>query len=199
MQKTGVAGDEMASRNPDTRSDATTPTNEPTSVDDPAVAYEDTAWTATRTVDSREELGVGDSVVFEKSFSEADVDTFAHTSGDTNRLHLDAEFAGESRFGGRIAHGTLVSGLISAALARLPGLTVYLSQDTSFTAPAAVGDRFTAECEIVEDLGNWQYRLTTVVTDEDGTELVDGEAVVLVDEAPDTPASESTRDVEPAE
>ncbi|WP_342028325.1 MaoC family dehydratase [Halogranum amylolyticum] len=190
----------MASRTPDASMDAT----RATSVDeqsaggrDPGVAYDDEEWTATRTVERRENLAVGDSVVFEKSFSEDDIDTFARTSGDTNRLHLDGEFAGETRFGGRIAHGTLVSGLVSAALARLPGLTVYLSQDTSFNAPATMGGRFTAECEIVEELGDWQYRLTTVVTDEAGTELIDGEAVVLVDELPETSAA-STADESPS-
>ena len=201
MQKSGVVSGEMASRTPDAATDATGATSTSGRVDrpDPAVAYEDDEWTATRTTDRREELDVGDTVVFEKSFSEEEVDTFAHTSGDTNRLHLDGEFAGETRFGGRIAHGTLVSGLISAALARLPGVTVYLSQDTSFNAPATVGDRFTAECEIVEDLGDWQFRLSTVVTDEDGTELVDGEAVVLVDEMPDVAEAASVDSTEPAE
>ncbi|SFK99177.1 Acyl dehydratase [Halogranum rubrum] len=191
----------MASRNPDADADVaeTTKTTEatmtemadhPTSPNGSAVAYEDEEWTATRSVDQRSNLAVGDTVVFEKSFSGADVDTFAHTSGDTNRLHLDDDFADGTRFGGRIAHGTLVSGLISAALARLPGVVVYLSQDTSFHAPASVGDRFTAECEIVEDLGKWRYRLTTVVTDDDGQTLIDGEAVVLVDELP-TAAAET--------
>lgn len=194
----------MASRNPDAESDATETTEttmtkmveHPTSPHGPSVAYEDDEWTATRTVDRRADLAVGDTVVFEKSFSGADVDTFAHTSGDTNRLHLDDDFADETRFDGRIAHGTLVSGLISAALARLPGVVVYLSQDTSFHAPASVGDRFTAECEIVEDLGQWRYRLTTVVTDDGGQTLIDGEAVVLIDELPTATSAETS---EPAE
>ena len=140
-------------------------------------------WEVSITADSREGLGVGDSVEFSKTISDADVRRFAASSGDTNPLHLDDEFAETTRFGGRIAHGTLVGGLISAALARLPGLTIYLSQDLEFHAPVRIGDRATADCEIVEDLGHDQYRLTTTVAVEDEV-VIDGEAVVLVDELP---------------
>jgi len=76
-----------------------------------------------------------------------------------------------------------VGGLISAALARVPGLVIYLSQDVEFHNPARIGDRITAECEIVEDLGKNQYRLTTRVMDGDEV-AIDGEAVILVDGAP---------------
>ncbi|MUV90633.1 acyl dehydratase [Halapricum sp. CBA1109] len=130
------------------------------------------------------ELAVGDAVEFSKTVSDADVKRFAASSGDTNPLHLDEEFAAQTRFKGRIAHGTLVGGLISAALARLPGLTIYLSQDLEFHAPVRIGDRATAECEVVEDLGRNQYRLTTTVYTDDEV-VIDGEAVVLIDERPD--------------
>jgi len=140
-------------------------------------------WEVSVSADTRKALGVGDSVQFSKTISDADVRRFAASSGDTNPLHLDDDFAEETRFGGRIAHGTLVGGLISAALARLPGLTIYLSQDLEFHAPVRIGDRATADCEIVEDLGHEQYRLTTTVSVEDEV-VIDGEAVVLVDELP---------------
>ena len=136
------------------------------------------------TVDAEDHLSVGDGVEFSKTISDADVRRFALSSGDTNPLHLDEEFAEQTRFKGRIAHGTLVGGLISAALARLPGLTIYLSQDLEFHAPVRIGDRVTAECEIVEDLGHNQYRLTTTVTDGEEA-VIDGEAVVLIDDRPD--------------
>jgi acyl dehydratase len=141
-------------------------------------------WSIERTEDDRTELGVGDRIEFTKTISEDDVTSFAAASGDTNPLHLDDEYASETRFRGRIAHGTLVGGLISAALARVPGLVVYLSQDLEFHNPVRIGDRLTAEIEIVEDLGNDQYRLTTQV--KQGEEVViDGEAVILVDEQPE--------------
>ncbi|PSP75202.1 acyl dehydratase [Halobacteriales archaeon QS_3_64_16] len=148
----------------------------------PGVAEE---WETELSVDTREELGVGEYVRFSKVVTDGDVHAFAGASGDTNRLHLDDDFAAETRFGGRIAHGTLVSGLISAALARLPGLTIYLSQDLEFRGPVEIDSTVTAECEIVEDLGGDRYRLRTQVTDADDEVAIDGEAVVLIDDMPE--------------
>jgi acyl dehydratase len=152
---------------------------------DGAVAYDLADWTTERTVADRTEIAIGDTVRFSKRLTDEDVRAFARASGDTNRLHLDAAFATESRFGRRIAHGTLVAGLISAALARLPGLTVYLSQDVGFSAPVGVGDRLTAVVEVIEDLGDGRYRLSTDVLDASDEPCVAGEAIVLVDELPD--------------
>lgn len=126
-------------------------------------------------------LGVGDSIRFSKVLSEDDVERFAAASGDTNPLHLDEEFAATTRFDGRIVHGMLASGLISAALARLPGGVVYLSQDTEFLRPVRIGDRVTAVVEAVEDLGGGRYRLSTRVLDGDSEVAVDGEATVLIE------------------
>ncbi|MBZ6496377.1 MaoC family dehydratase [Natrinema longum] len=158
--------------------DSTTPT--------PAVeiAFGDETWVMERSADDYDSLGVGDYVRFRKPITDADVTAFAQVSGDTNRLHLESEFADATRFEGRIAHGTLVAGTISAALARFPGVTVYLSQDLEFAAPVRIGEYVTAECEIVESLGGDQYRLQTIVSDEDGETVIDGEAVVMIDELP---------------
>ena len=151
----------------------------------PSIDYSDLDWQFDRTVDDPDYISVGDTVTFEKTLSDEDIRAFAAVSGDTNRLHLDEEFASETRFGERIVHGTLVSGLISAALARLPGLTIYLSQDLEFSGPVSIGDRVSARVEVVESLGNDQYRLETLVRDEDDdTTVINGEAVVLIDDLP---------------
>jgi 3-hydroxybutyryl-CoA dehydratase len=154
---------------------------------EPAIAevtYREPDWTCERSVDSAADLGVGEWVRFTKRITDEEVRAFARISGDTNRLHLDEAFAEDTRFEGRIAHGTLLSGLISAALARLPGLTIYLSQDLEFHGPVRIGETVTGECEIVEDLGSDRYRVTTVVHNEDDDVIIDGEAVVLIDELP---------------
>ena len=151
----------------------------------PSIDHSRLDWQFDRTVDDPDRIAVGDTVTFEKVLSDEDVRAFAHVSGDTNRLHLDDEFASKTRFGERIVHGTLVSGLISAALARLPGLTIDLSQDLEFSGPVGVGDRVSARVEIVEDLGNDQYRLETVIRNEDDdATVINGEAVVLIDDLP---------------
>ena len=143
----------------------------------PSMSYAEDDWTFERSVDTVEEVRVGDTVAFSKRITDEDVRAFARASGDTNRLHLDETFARGTRFGGRIVHGTLVVGLVSAALARLPGVTVYISQDVRYLRPVEIGDRLSADCEVVEVLGEGRYRLLTTV--------LDGEAVVLVDELPD--------------
>ena len=139
-------------------------------------------WETERLIEG--ELSVGDSVNFTKTISQDDIERFAAASGDTNPIHLDDEFAADTRFNGRIAHGILVSGLISAALARLPGSVVYLSQDLEFRAPVRIGDEVTATIEIVEDLGGDQYRIQTTVVNETEDAVIEGEAVVLIDEPP---------------
>ena len=142
-------------------------------------------WDVERTVEEREAIEVGDTVEFAKKLTDDDVKSFATASGDTNPLHLDDEYAEETRFEDRIVHGTLVSGLISAGLARLPGLVVYVSQETKFLKAVEIGDRLTARCEIVEDLGNDLFRLSTDILNEEEETVVDGEAVVLIEESPE--------------
>ncbi|WP_339105150.1 CBS domain-containing protein [Haloterrigena salinisoli] len=146
--------------------------------------YERDDWTFEYRAENESTVDVGDVARFSKVLSESDVEAFAEISGDTNRLHLDAAYAAETRFGERIVHGVLANGLISAALARLPGLTIYLSQESSFLAPVPIDDRVTAVCEVVDDLGRSKYRIETTVTDGDDTTVLEGDAVVLIDELP---------------
>lgn len=107
---------------------------------------------------------------------------FAEETSDTNALHVTEEFAGKTRFGGRIVHGTHVSGLISSALACFPGVTIYRSQNLEFERPAGIGEASTATCEIVETLENDEYRLTTRVENEAEKPVINGTAAVLVDD-----------------
>jgi acyl dehydratase len=150
----------------------------------PDTLYENEDWTF-ESYGTADGIDVGDHVTFSKTLSESDVERFAEVSGDTNRLHLDEGFAENSRFGRRIVHGTLVSGIISAALARLPGLTIYLSQELSYRGPVDIGDRVTARCEVVEQLRADRFRLATAVDDADGERVVEGDAVVISDPIPD--------------
>ncbi|MFD1588994.1 CBS domain-containing protein [Halorientalis brevis] len=146
-------------------------------------AYHAENWEFSDDGDLPETVEVGETFRFEKTLSEADVEAFAQASGDTNRLHLDEEFAARSRFGRRIAHGMLVAGVISATLARLPGTVIYLSQTTDFVGPVDIGERVRAAVTAVEALRKDRWRLETTVLDSDDEPVVEGEAVVLVDES----------------
>ncbi|MEF8784628.1 MAG: CBS domain-containing protein [Haloarculaceae archaeon] len=147
-------------------------------------AYERDEWTF-EYLGNEAQIDVGDTVRFTKTISAADVEAFAEASGDTNRLHMDEEFAAKTRFGERIAHGTLVVGIVSSALARLPGMIIYLSQDVSYLGPVPLGEEVTAECEVVENIGNNRFRLSTKVIRSDGEAVIDGEAAVIADSIPD--------------
>jgi CBS domain-containing protein/acyl dehydratase len=150
----------------------------------PDTLYENEDWTF-ESFGTADGIDVGDHVQFSKTISQADVEAFAEASGDTNRLHLDAEFAERTRFGRRIAHGTLVSGIVSAALARLPGLTIYLSQELSYQGPVDIGEEVTARCEVVERIRDNRFRLSTAVDDADGNCVIEGDAVVISDPIPE--------------
>jgi len=150
----------------------------------PDTAYELDDWNF-QSYGTEDGLSVGDRATFAKTITDEDIQAFADASGDTNRIHLEADFAAKTRFGERIAHGALVTGLISAALARLPGLIIYLSQQVTFRGPVALGERATAHCTVVEDLGRSRYRLETSVETDAGETVIEGQATVLADPLPD--------------
>ena len=128
-----------------------------------------------------EDLQVGQSAEFGKTVSGEDVSMFAQATGDFNPVHMDEEVAAKSRFKGRIAHGMLSAGVISAAIAgHFPG-SIYMSQSLRFTAPVRIGDTVTARIEIIELIvPKRRVRLATVCTNQNGEKVVDGEALVLV-------------------
>lgn len=128
-------------------------------------------------------IAVGQSAELEKLVTAEDVESFARITGDFNPVHMDEEFASKTRFGGRIAHGMLSAGLISAALAtRLPGPgAIYLGQTLRFTKPVRIGDTVTVRVEVLEvNAAKRRARLSTVCRDGSGDVVVEGEATVML-------------------
>ena len=128
------------------------------------------------------DIKVGDKASMAKTVTEYDVYTFAGVTGDFNPVHIDAEFAKTTMFQGRIAHGMLSAGFISAVLGTaLPGKnTIYLGQELQFKAPVKIGDTVTATVEVQEKIeGKNRLILRTTVTNQDGILVTDGKATVL--------------------
>ncbi len=129
-----------------------------------------------------EDLAIGQTASFGKTVTEADVVLFAAVTGDTNPMHLNAEYAKESIFGERIAHGMLAAGLITKVLGtQLPGPgTIYMSQSLKFRAPVRIGQTVTATVEVMA-LHPDKHRATlrTVCT-VPGEPVLEGEAYVSV-------------------
>jgi 3-hydroxybutyryl-CoA dehydratase len=128
-------------------------------------------------------LKVGDTASLTKTITDADIHAFAELSGDRNPIHLDDEYAANTRFGRRIAHGMLAASLISTVLGtELPGIgTVYLSQTTQFLAPVYPGDTVTARVTVRKIRDDKPIvTLETICENQRGEVLIKGEAVVLV-------------------
>ncbi|WP_424814442.1 MaoC family dehydratase [Roseococcus sp. YIM B11640] len=133
-----------------------------------------------------EDLAVGQTASFAKTITEADIVLFAGVTGDTNPVHIDAEFAANTPFKERIAHGMLSAGLISTVLGtRLPGPgCVYLNQSLRFRAPVRIGATVTATVTVTAlDESRKRATLSTVCT-VGGKPVVDGEAIMLVQARP---------------
>jgi 3-hydroxybutyryl-CoA dehydratase len=128
-----------------------------------------------------EELKIGDSAQLAKTVSESDVYLYAGITGDFNPAHIDEEYARNTFFKTRIAHGMLTAGFISAVIAnQLPGAgTIYIKQDLSFLAPVRIGDTITARVEVIEIItGKNRVRLRTACTNQEGTVVLDGQALL---------------------
>ena len=126
-------------------------------------------------------LKVGDNAEFAKTVSEPDIYLYAGLSGDFNPAHINEEYAKNTFFKARIAHGMLSAGFISTVIGmKLPGPgTVYLDQSLKFMAPVRIGDTITARAEIVEIMAEKnKVRLKTTCTNQDEIIVLEGEAVV---------------------
>lgn len=128
------------------------------------------------------ELKIGDKASMTKTVTEYDVYTFAGVTGDFNPVHINIEFAKNTMFKERIAHGMLSAGFISAVIGTsLPGAnSIYVGQELSFKAPVKIGDTVTATVEVVEKIEEKKrVILRTTVANQDGTLVVDGKATML--------------------
>ncbi|XP_065176202.1 hydroxyacyl-thioester dehydratase type 2, mitochondrial-like [Sycon ciliatum] len=123
---------------------------------------------------------VGDEAEARRSFSAADVDAFAVLSGDTNPLHLDDNYAKDTRFGQRIVHGLLVHSMISALLGtRMPGTgSIYVSQTLHFTAPVFIDEEVLGVVRVKERRKSLAIIETICTAVERDKVVLHGEAVV---------------------
>jgi acyl dehydratase len=127
---------------------------------------------------------VEDRVSARRVFSDADVRAFAELSGDFNELHIDDEYAARSRFGRRVVHGMLAASLFTRLIGmELPGRgTIYMQQTLRFTAPVFIGDEVEAVVEVTAiDRERRRMTLSTVARKVDGTQVIVGEALVLLE------------------
>jgi 3-hydroxybutyryl-CoA dehydratase len=139
-----------------------------------------------------EDLAVGMTATYAKTVTDADVVLFAGISGDSNPVHMDHEYAKDTMFKGRIAHGMLTASFISTVLGtRLPGPgCVYISQNLKFRAPVRIGETVRTRVTVTAvDREKGRVALETICSVGE-TVVISGDALLLVPRRPVTEAAE---------
>ena len=131
----------------------------------------------------RYSFNIGEEATITRIITDDDIREYARISGDENPLHINDEYAQGTKFGGRIAHGTFVSSIISAVLGTiLPGPgSVYLSQQLKFFTPVRPGDRVTLLVRVTHwnpDKGH--IKLFTEVRNQEGMKVIKGEVRLVM-------------------
>lgn len=132
-----------------------------------------------------EDIEMGMMRYVQKTVTDRDIEMFAEVSTDRNPVHLDDAYAKDTIFEGRIAHGMLTAGLVSAVIGeQLPGHgTIYMGQNLKFLAPVRPGDTVRAEVEVIEiDYSKRRVKLDCRCL-VDGKKVLVGEATVLAPSA----------------
>ena len=129
-----------------------------------------------------EDLSVGMTHQTEHVITEDDIELFAQVSGDRNPLHMDEEFAKNTAFGQRIAHGALTASYISGILGNdLPGPgSIFVGLNMRFRRPVFIGSHVTVKVEVTEmkERGNRVTLKVSCIVD--GKAAISGEAMVMV-------------------
>jgi 3-hydroxybutyryl-CoA dehydratase len=102
-----------------------------------------------------DELKPGMSATMDNTVTERHIQLFGEATGDMNPVHFDEDYARKTIFRGRVAHGALSVGFISAVLGtRLPGEgTIFVSASIVFKTPVRIGDTATTICTVREVAG----------------------------------------------
>jgi len=140
-----------------------------------------------------EDLEVGDEFLSPaRTITEADVVGFAGLSGDYNALHTDAEFAKNTLFKQRIAHGLLglsiASGLFTRtqlALSLQPTLLAFLGLTWKFTGPIFIGDTIRVKIRVKEKRETKKKErgiviLERIVINQKGETVQEGETTLMI-------------------
>ena len=132
---------------------------------------------------SFDDIKIGQSKNFQIVINEELVESFAKVSGDFNPLHMNEEYAKNTKFGKRICHGMLLASFFSRLVGMyLPGVNaLYFSQNLNFVNPCYVGDNVTIVGEVIDKSEATKIiKLKTIVKDEQEEILVEGTAQVIV-------------------
>ena len=131
---------------------------------------------------SFDDLEIGSEGTYSKALTERDITLFGETSGDINPMHFDEDYASQTMFKGRIAHGMWSAGLISTCIGTVmpgPG-SVYMGQELAFKLPVRIGDTLTATVTVKEKNERRKFVIIDCqVRNQNGKVVVAGDAKVM--------------------
>ncbi|WP_299979211.1 MaoC family dehydratase [Desulfobacula sp.] len=127
-----------------------------------------------------DDLVVGQKASFQKTITESDLSHFIAITGDINPLHVDEQFAEQTFFGQRIAHGMLSASLFSTLVGmHLPGIgAIFKSQTLEFLRPVFIGNTLRAWFEIIAiDPQDERIEIRSWIENQDGETVIEGKTV----------------------
>lgn len=130
-----------------------------------------------------EDIEIGQKKYFKIIVTEPMLNEFAHLSGDYNPLHMDENYAQSTSFKKRVCHGLLLASFFSQLVGmHLPGKNaLYMSQSLKFISPCFINDEVIVQGEVLDkSISTRIITLKTTITNSSGSNLIDGQAKVLV-------------------
>jgi 3-hydroxybutyryl-CoA dehydratase len=132
-------------------------------------------------------LTVGQVFTGRMTVTESHVVLAAGIFGDFAPLHTDEEYARKTRFGTRIAHGTLITGIMAGVLAKNMSENAlgYLEQNAKFVAPVFIGDTVETTWTVAEKIDKPRLGGGIVLLDgecrtQNGTVVVTARSAMIV-------------------
>ena len=128
-----------------------------------------------------------------KTMTDAHFLFFAGLTGDSHPIHYDDEYAKDTRFGGRLAHGLLLSAMTAAGASSLSPLiegsiVAFVEQSARFLQPVLIGDTITPELEVSELTPKSRVglvQLTSRITNQRGEIVLEGTHRYLINRRPE--------------
>jgi len=110
-----------------------------------------------------------------RRFSQSDFDRFAALSGDSNPIHVDADFSAHTKFGATVAHGMLLYSAVLGAIRKfVPGDFVQQWQTLMFPNPTFTGTDVSIELMVTRAKSDL-IRLETTTHNPNDTTGLQGE------------------------
>lgn len=130
-----------------------------------------------------DEIKIGHVHKFTEKITEKSLDIFANLSGDHNPLHMNENYAKNTRFKKRVCHGMLLASFFSKLVGMyLPGKNaLYFSQTLDFQNPCFIDDIITISGQVIDKSTSTKIiTIKTSIHNQAGICLVDGVAKVMI-------------------